>query len=884
MNFEKFFYKIFHILLFFLILCCGFDVNRAYGQDSQVVLRGTVTGLPKGLPVSDATISLYSPDGTFIAATTSDTTGRYTFRGLTAGDYIIRFTHIGFETNQNTKKLSPPVTIYNIRLRPQIITLDEINVPANRKADSSGPILSELHFNTVDIHTTAGANSDVLNLIKVTPGVITTGDYSNQLIVRGGNPDQNLFIIDGIEIYSPYQSSGIGSVFNPRLIRSLTLYSGAFPARYGDRLSSVIEIETRNGSDDKPFQGAVDLNMSLASLTMEGQTGFWNGSWILSGRQSYYHTAVNAFSQRLGNYNDIAYPIFHDLQGKISLKPATAHTLNALLLYSGDTIDWVLREDEFGEMEFDDSQFQGQINTKNAAASVDWTYNPNRYFQSRLSANWHRNRGDNDLMSNLVPGLEKQTGPDTIFPPQFTADDTLSIRYLQNIHLDRFSANGNVDLFAGPHMYTFGVSLRLIKNQLDAYSVLNQEGQEVFSIIESASPILETLADSVQTSTRHTQFASYLQGQLNFFENRLSIRPGLRFSHYGINSKYVLSPRISLSFNPWSSLTLQASLSHHSQSPGYEKLLRPDETFAIARYHQIDHLRPEEARHFIFGSRLRVNNTWKIGIEGYYKLFEHLITPSYEMREVPVARYFPTNHQNITRLDPENYRINLAEQLAETDLPNNSESGDSYGMELLLQKNPSGDQTFYGWLSYSYSISTRYNDATGVRVSYPFDYDRRHSLNMVLQKPFGEHWQAGITWQYGSGFPFTPAVNIQPMMYKAGDSGYLLTDPETGYIRMTPDYGNLENKNSARHPGYNRIDFKLSYTNATGNLGYRFYLDLINLTNRKNIKSYKYILVTEDPNPPDLSPTLRRPSDAVLYREPVYMLPLIPTLGFALSF
>lgn len=122
------------------------------------------------------------------------------------------------------------------------LCIGEIQVQASRFQDSTSTLTSVQRISSTQVQSLAGGQGNVFNLLKVIPSVTSTSDYSSQLIVSGGEANQNLFVLDDIEIYSPYQANGVGSLFNPNIIRDMDFYAGAFPASFGDRLSSVLVI------------------------------------------------------------------------------------------------------------------------------------------------------------------------------------------------------------------------------------------------------------------------------------------------------------------------------------------------------------------------------------------------------------------------------------------------------------------------------------------------------------------------------------------------------------------------------------------------------------------------------------------------------------------
>ena len=320
-----------------------------------------------------------------IKGTSTDANGRFTIEGIPSGTYLLVVRYIGF------KELSMPIRIpeelpnrLRLFLDADVVKFGEIQVQASSFQDSTSTLTSVQRISSTQVQSLAGGQGNVFNLLKVVPSVTSTSDYSSQLIVRGGEANQNLFVLDDIEIYSPYQANGVGSLFNPNVIRDMDFYAGAFPASFGDRLSSVLVINTTTGNPTKVFETQFEVDATLAALTMKGAIPFWESSWIVSGRKTYFDSFANTFAQRVVTQNDIAFPDFTDLTAKLELRPGTRHSISITSLLSDDVIDWIAREDQFGELESDRENFSGAQSSINRALGVRWTYSPAPFFQSHL--------------------------------------------------------------------------------------------------------------------------------------------------------------------------------------------------------------------------------------------------------------------------------------------------------------------------------------------------------------------------------------------------------------------------------------------------------------------------------------------------------------------
>ena len=159
----------------------------------------------------------------------------------------------------------------------------------------------------------AGSIDNVFRVLQTLPGVSATEDFGSRLSVRGGGPDQNLTVMDGVEIHNPYRLFGLTSAFNPETIDRFELTAGGFSAKYGDRLSSILLVDNRAGSAARRMSGSAALSVTDANVVLEGALP--SGSWLVTGRRTYY----DVFAERV---TDSDLPSFDDVQAKAVWEPA----------------------------------------------------------------------------------------------------------------------------------------------------------------------------------------------------------------------------------------------------------------------------------------------------------------------------------------------------------------------------------------------------------------------------------------------------------------------------------------------------------------------------------------------------------------------------------
>ena len=200
---------------------------------------------------------------------------------------------------------------------------EEVQVVADQPGTAVAP--AELPVRPTTVMAVAGSADNVFRTLQTLPGIAATNEFDSRLSVRGGSPDENLTILDGIEIHNPYRLFGLTSAFNPELVAAFDLYAGAFSALHGDRLSSLLVVENRPGTRERGFAGSAAVSLTDANAVFEGRLPGERGSWIVAARRTYYDLVANRL---VGT--DL--PAFGDLQGRVDwqLRPDTRLALFTL--------------------------------------------------------------------------------------------------------------------------------------------------------------------------------------------------------------------------------------------------------------------------------------------------------------------------------------------------------------------------------------------------------------------------------------------------------------------------------------------------------------------------------------------------------------------------
>jgi hypothetical protein len=217
----------------------------------------------------------------------TDVNGYYIIQDIVSGNYTLMVSYIGFDMYKQKTRLSDGESKkVNINLVEQVVQLTEIEVTAEKLQRRNNIQPSKINLSPRMMKAApALAEPDLFRTIQALPGVLTTSEFSTGLVIRGGNTDQNLIMLDGITVYNPSHLGGVFSNFIVDGVKEAELIKGAYNAEYGGRLSAVLNVISREGNKNE-FKGKVNLSLLSAQTTLEGP--FYKGAWVLSGRRTYF--------------------------------------------------------------------------------------------------------------------------------------------------------------------------------------------------------------------------------------------------------------------------------------------------------------------------------------------------------------------------------------------------------------------------------------------------------------------------------------------------------------------------------------------------------------------------------------------------------------------
>lgn len=845
------------LLTKFLILFVILAFNLAFAQSG--VIKGKITDNESGL----ADVNIIILNTGFGAISSSD--GSYEINSVPEGNYRIKFSTVGYETEiRNVSVSQGRVVFLNIAMKSITISTGEVEVIGDKRQNQEDTRVSVIDLKPDNARILPGAVQDVLRTLQSLPGVLAPNDFTSQLVIRGSGPDQNLILMDDVEIFNPYRLYGVISMFNPEAVSDISLITGGFPAKYGDRLSAVLDVTNREGSKSKYLKGNINASIVDANLVLEGRNPFnIPGSWILNSRRTYYDLIMEPFVKKAGLVDEnTTFPNFYDFQAKIAVGPFNGHRFLLNGIYSRDGVNIVS-----GEKRKTPDSVSVQDVSKNDLAGFAWHYSPSRKVLNKLVASWYRNSGDSNFEAEFLdPSVNRDKFKDAL--PDTLSAYLLGLGLSSTFSFRKYSLDDKFTYFWGGNQLEAGIGWDKMRTTIDFIFNISPE----LKAFMASNPNFRAIPADLTDIKDYSRYRAYIQNNFKVTD-RLFIEPGLRLDYYQILEKPYLSPRLSLAYALDGITTLRAVWGMFYQSPGYEKLRDANVLFDFSPKYT-NSLRAEAATHYVLSLERWLNEEWRAKVEGYYKNFKDLIVPEKvqgrKLFTEPVPGVDPHYADAWTR--PISIRGDSV-----TQIPVNNSDGEAYGFEFLLEKrNIAGSNVLSGWVSYALAFANRYEDGNTI----PFRFDQRHTVNVVLNYQVNDWFQVGLRWQFGSGFPYTQPVGIKPrIILKDNNLDGIPETPEvatrnsnTGNSRAQViydvNYGDDINLFNARRPDYHRLDIRLTALTEIWSLPWSFYLDIINVYNRANVINYSYF-VNED---------------LTLGRRATTMFPIVPTLGFSVKF
>ncbi len=612
-------------LVSLLILLSGsMSANEAAVTQSRTgTLNGKVVDEEVRSPVIHATVEV---KGTELRADT-DNEGRFVITDVPVGTHVLEITCRYYQA-----RLFPDVVVKSRRITflevPLKLSLElkeheEVTVTAGYYSDAKQKSTSMTSFSHEEIRRAAGSAGDVSRIVSGLPSIARVNDQVNGLVVRGGNPVENAFFIDNIPIpninHYPIQGSSGGALalLNVDFIRDVSFYSGGFSSLYGNRLSSVMDINFRDGNREE-FDFQADFSMAGFGLITEGPLPRDKGSWMLSGRRSYLDL--------IDRYFDVgASPSWGDIQGKAVLDFSSGSRLTLLGVWGNDKSGW----DRERSLELGDSNY-GFHDARNSAMGINWfkAWGDRGFSNTSLS----RSR----IKYNII---FSDTPTDRLLFRNLSREESIMLR---NVNTFRVSDS---------HRIRFGLEVQYLEAHND-YAL--GAGTDVMG-----NPYPAVLIDVKRDSGR---YAGFFDTNLRLLR-RLYLNLGMRLDHLEYNRNTNLSPRVSLSFGLTARTSLNAAAGIFTQNLPHLLLFQNDA-------HR--ELKDPMAFHLVLGlSHLLTENT-RLTVEAYTKSYRQMPMDPHQpdlfiLDEISYHGFY-TSHEQLTdtgRARSQGVEVMVQKKLAE---------------------------------------------------------------------------------------------------------------------------------------------------------------------------------------------------------------------------
>lgn len=783
--------KSIRLLLFFLL-----------GTVSVSAQKYTISGYISDQENGEKLIAANVLDQKSLAGTVTNTYGFFSLT-LPKDSVVLSFSYIGYQPQEVKLYLDKDVALeIDLSSSVSLEVVEIVGEKLEKIQESSQMSRIEVPVEQIKKVPALLGEVDVLKTLQLLPGVQSGGEGQSGLYVRGGSPDQNLVLLDGVPVYNVSHLLGFFSVFNADAIKNVTLTKGGVPARFGGRLSSVLEINMKEGNNEE-FHGEGSVGFISSKLTLEGPIKKNTSSFIVSARRTYVDIFARPIARKEAEKNgDELTPTlyFYDLNAKFNHKINKKHRLY-LSAYTGKDVFGIKSRDNLADGNY--TVLNGGTDWGNITAAFRWNY----MITNKLFAN------------TTITHSRYKFDFDTAFEDVYNnTSDKFAARYFSGIY--DWAGKVDFDFIPNPNHY--------IKFGASATNHTYEPGAFQFKFeISNENPIDTTLGSQ---DAKSWEYSAYIEDDLQFGPFKANI--GLHAAAFDVDNTtyYSIQPRLGLRYLMSNNIALKASYTKMAQYINLltnESLSLPTDLWVPSTAR----IKPQDSWQVAAGIATTLWKEYEFSVEGYYKQMQNVL--SYK--------------EGADFIGPDS---DWQDKVTQGD-------GEAYGVEVFLQKKK-GKTT--GWLGYTLSWNWRQFDEINSGNRYPFKYDRRHDLSLVVSHQFNERVSMTGAWIYGTGNSITLPL-------------YRYTSPVvTNYGEIfLNEIENIGDKNSFRMNAYHRLDFNIeiqSKKNARRNWQGAWNIGVYNAYNRNN----PYFITTGRTNEGQRS-----------FRQ-ISIFPIIPSVSYKFKF
>ncbi len=715
---------------FTLFICCFLTGYLGVAQ-SKVTLNGFVKDASNGEELIGVTVYVDEISNGAV-------TNPYGFYSLTLppGTYHINWSYIGFRPIEKVIDLQANSKL-NIELSSTVTEMREVIIRGEEEEDKN---ISSIEMSRNDVPVELARKTpalfgepDIIKMVQMLPGVVSVGEGTSGYFVRGGSADQNLILIDEAPIYDPSHFFGLFSVFNADVIKDSELYKGGIPARFGGRLSSILDVRTIDGNNKK-FAGSGTIGTLASKIMVEGPIAKDKSSFLVSARRSYADLFLKFSSDEDTRDNQV---YFYDVNAKVNWKPNNKDRI-FLAAYLGrdafrfgdlfgfnwgnatTTFRWnhLFSEKLFSNTTLVASNFDYALGSEQAAAEFEWTANLQE-FSLKEDLGFYINPGN--TLNFGVSASYRRFSPGTIEPGSESS-------IYAKTRLDK--------MYAYDYAFYAGLEQHLTERLSLQYGVRLSLFQNVGEgVIKQYAKNERGFPDNVNTQViRGTKY-----GMGETIKTFFNAEP--RF-----NARYMLADESSLKAS-YNRMAQYIHLLSNSTLPVPFNTWTPSSPY----------LEPQLADQVAVGYfRNFSDNMYEFSVESFYKKIQN------------VTDFADNANLFLNKDAPVEYRQGESE---------------AYGLEFFLRKSK-GNLT--GFVSYTLSKATRTIPEVNKDQTFLANYDRRHVLNVTTNYILDDRWSVGANFTYSTGRPFT----LPTGRYEVDGYGVDLFSGRNSYF--LPDFHRLD--------------------------------------------------------------------------------------------
>lgn len=752
------------ILILVLIIT---NLVNIYSQSH--IISGYVTDTKTGEILIGANIT----DRKKLIGTVTNNFGYYTINTSNETNLELTYSYLGYISKVVTIE-DIQDTILSIELSPGL-NLDEIIITHNRSNDKTAEISKvNIPIESLTAIPSLTGEADILKAYQLMPGINSGCEGSNQLFVRGGTPDQNLFLLDDVPLYNVNHLGGFYSVFNSSIVKSIDVYKGGFPARYGGRLSSVFDIRTKDGNINE-YKGELGLSLLMSKIYLEGPIEKGKSSYSFSARKCNIDSFLWMVHRLNGDKYNEGYT-FYDLNGKANYR-LTYHDRIFFSLYHGR--DKVYYNEKDKEMEHTDvvSSSKSDIKWGNTAASLRWLHVTK-----------------NNIFNNITLAYTKYIYANNNLYTAENASDNTTLEEYFNIQ----SEVNNIFLKSDTE-----INFKNSKILLGA-SITKSFYIPTNIIYSDTSDSLETDTKNSKISETSLNLSSYAEYHFTLLK-KIKWNIGLNAGAHNINSfnYYYFEPRIIMSYYITPAFTLNASYCKMNQDLHFltnSNAGLPTDIWVPST----KNIPPSTSNQYTIG----LKKTFEKDIEASVEVFDKTLTNLIDYKEGSII--YSTSNNWDEKIEKDG-------------------TGKVSGIEFLLRKK---EGIISGWIGYALNSNTRNFKNINNGNTYTFKYEQKHNLSAVFIYRIKTNLSLSATWVYHTGNYITLPLekyDIYDIYYEKTMYGDINEqEPQFSTIHIYSE------KNGYKMPDYHRLDFGLNYSKPKKRGDAIWSINVYNAYNRQN--------------------------------------------------